>query len=81
MKQVRTDFVAKRGGVMTDEVGTVTGDLTLLTEVDDDGTVRVFVQYVGAEEWYRVTDSPTALPEGETVQALHDELIRKMSGA
>ena len=78
--EVRGDFVAKRGGVMTDEVGTVTGDLTLLTELGDDRALRVLVQYVGAEEWYRVTDSPTSLPEGTTLEALHAELIRSMSG-
>ena len=34
-----TDVKAGPGGVMTDEVGVVTGDLTVRTEVDDDGTV------------------------------------------
>jgi hypothetical protein len=77
---IRGDFVAKPGGVMTDEVGTVTGDLTLLTELAEDGTVRVLVQYVGAEEWYRVTDAPTSLPAGATLEALHAELIRSLSG-
>ncbi len=80
MSKVRGDFVAKPGGVMTDEVGTVTGDLTLLTELTEDGAVRVLVQYVGAEEWYRVTDSPTSLPEGATLEQLHADLIRSMSG-
>src|SRR5689334_23551737 len=37
-----TDIVAGQGGVMTDEVGVVTGDLTLRTEIDGyDVTVRV----------------------------------------
>jgi hypothetical protein len=67
--------VAKPGGVMTDEVGAVTGDLTLSTELDEDGTVRVLVQYLGADEWYRVTDSPTSLPPGATLDALHAEIL------
>lgn len=73
-----TNFVARPGGVMTDEVGAVTGDLTLRTELAEDGTVRVQVQYLGADEWYRVTDSPTTLPTGDTVETLHDRLLAEL---
>lgn len=38
---------------MTDEVGVVTGELTLKTEVDGTDAV-VLVQYREAEEWYTV---------------------------
>ncbi|MEV4413203.1 hypothetical protein [Catellatospora sp. NPDC049609] len=48
------DVMAPRGGVMTDEVGTVTGELTLEPKVEGD-TVRLRVRYKGAEEWYTVT--------------------------
>jgi hypothetical protein len=51
------DIVAPPGGVMTDEVGNVTGDLTLQPVASDDGTVCLRVQYKGADEWYRVTDA------------------------
>jgi hypothetical protein len=74
-----TTFVARPGGVMTDEVGTVTGDLTLRTELCDDGTLQVLVQYTGAEEWYRVTASPTSLPEGTTLDALHGRTLAELS--
>ena len=74
-----SDFSARKGGVMTDEVGTVTGDLTLSTELAEDGTVRVLVQYLGADEWYRVTDAPTAVPAGSTLEALHAELLTRLS--
>src|SRR5882757_277322 len=50
-----TDFTAKPGGVMTDEVGVITGELTLVTEVDDSGAVVQRVQYKDADEWYVVT--------------------------
>jgi hypothetical protein len=79
MPMPRTDFTARKGGVMTDEVGTVTGDLTLSTEVAEDGTVRVLVQYLGADEWYRVTDAPTAVPAGSTLAALQAELLARLS--
>jgi hypothetical protein len=73
-----SEFVAKPGGVMTDEVGAVTGDLTLRTELAEDGAVRVLVQYVGADEWYRVTDSPTSLPAGTTLETLHTQLLAEL---
>jgi hypothetical protein len=76
-----SNFVAKPGGVMTDEVGTVTGELTLVTECDEKGAVRVLVQYLGADEWYRVTDSPTSLPDGTTLDALHERLLEELSAS
>jgi hypothetical protein len=75
-----TDFVARPGGVMTDEVGAVTGDLTLRTELADDGAVRVLVQYVGADEWYRVTGAPESLPPQTSLDALHEELLEELGG-
>ncbi len=74
----RDNFTARVGGVMTDEVGTVTGDLTLWTDLDEDGAVRVLVQYLGADEWYRVTDAPTTVPPGSTLEALHAELLARL---
>ena len=44
---------------MTDEVGAVTGELTLRTEVDDDGTCAAGA-VPGADEWYVVTGSAHA---------------------
>jgi hypothetical protein len=72
------EIVAKPGGVMTDEVGAVTGDLTLRTELDAEGRVRVLVQYTGADEWYQVTDAPTVLPPGTTLDDLHASLVRQL---
>lgn len=57
------DVMAPRGGVMTDEVGTVTGELTLEPKVEGDGTVRLRVQYKGAEEWYTVTGAQIKVPD------------------
>jgi hypothetical protein len=75
---MESNFVARRGGVMTDEVGTVTGDLTLRTEIAMDGTLRVLVQYLGAAEWYRLTDAPAALPPETTLEALHASLLEQL---
>jgi hypothetical protein len=75
MNAMMTDFTAKPGAVMTDEVGTVTGELTLRTELGADGAVRTCVQYVGADEWYHVTDAPSSLPPGISLGALHAQVL------
>ncbi|GAA2352600.1 hypothetical protein Cme02nite_26490 [Catellatospora methionotrophica] len=69
MSELITNIVAGPGGVMTDEVGVVTGELTLATEPAGDGTVRLRVQYLGAEEWYTVTGA--TVPVTDPAQALH----------
>ncbi|BCY15371.1 hypothetical protein [Actinoplanes sp. L3-i22] len=66
-----TDIVPGPGGVMTDEVGVVTGDLTLRTElVGTDLTLRV--QYKDAEEWYVVTGGKAKLADPADLDAVHN---------
>ena len=65
-----TDITAGPGGVMTDEVGVVTGELTLHTEFDA-GQVTVRVQYKDADEWYTVTGGRTPLPDPAALDAIH----------
>lgn len=65
-----TDITAGPGGVMTDEVGVITGELTLRTEYAD-GTVTVRVQYKDADEWYTVTGAKTPLKDEADVDAVH----------
>lgn len=65
-----TDIVAGPGGVMTDEVGVVTGELTLRTEYDK-GEVVLRVQYKDADEWYDVTGGRAALPDPASLDAVH----------
>ena len=70
--QERTaDITAGPGGVMTDEVGVITGDLTLRTEVDGDGNVVLRVQYKDADEWYVVTGGKAHLADPKDVDAVH----------
>ncbi|WP_442814792.1 hypothetical protein [Streptomyces sp. NBC_01298] len=78
-----TDHVkAGPGGAMTDEVGVITGDVTLTTEAGPDGTALVRIQYTGAEEWYTLTGSPTPLPPGG-LAAFHERVVEavKAGGA
>jgi hypothetical protein len=60
------------GGVMTDEVGVVTGELTLRTEVDDQRRVVLRVQYKDADEWYTVTGGRATLADARDLGAVHE---------
>ncbi|MFI1253022.1 hypothetical protein ACH4U6_04325 [Streptomyces netropsis] len=68
------EVTAGPGGAMTDEVGVVTGDLTVVTTrlPDDRATVRV--QYTGAEEWYTLTGGPVAVPP-DSLETLHTAVL------
>lgn len=66
-----TDIVPGPGGVMTDEVGVVTGDLTLRTELSEAGEAVLSVQYKDAEEWYAVTGGRVQLTDPADVDAVH----------
>lgn len=71
-QQSRTsDFTAGPGGVMTDEVGVVTGDLTLRTELAGNNTVVLRVQYKDADEWYTVTGGGATLADPKDLDAVH----------
>ncbi|MFP3987152.1 hypothetical protein U9R90_06540 [Streptomyces sp. E11-3] len=68
---------------MTDEVGVITGDVTVATATLPDGRAVVAVQYTGAAEWYTLTGGPVPVPAGGLDELHHDvlELIRKGGGA
>jgi hypothetical protein len=63
-------IVAGPGGVMTDEVGVVTGDLELRTALAD-GQVALRVRYKDTEDWYAVTGARTALADAAGLDAVH----------
>ena len=68
-------FTTGQGGVFTDEVGVITGDVTLRTEVSDDGNLVVRVQYTGAEEWYTVTGGRCTLHDTADGQPVHELVL------
>lgn len=65
------DITAGPGGVMTDEVGVVTGELTLRTDLDPAGQVTLRVQYREADEWYDVTGARVSLADPGDLAAVH----------
>jgi hypothetical protein len=73
-----TDVTAGPGGVMTDEVGVVTGDLTVRTEAAEDGSVRALVAYQGALDWYMVTDGPTTLG-ADDLDTVHAQVVTRVT--
>jgi hypothetical protein len=66
-----TDISAGPGGVMTVEVGVVTGALTLRTELSGGGDVVVRVQYKDADEWYGVQGATAHLADPADLDAVH----------
>lgn len=62
--ELRSTFNSTAGGVMTEEVGAITGELELSTRPAK-GVLAVLVRYAGAEEWYTVEGSPISLREAD----------------
>ncbi|MFE7531592.1 hypothetical protein ACFU7Y_38675 [Kitasatospora sp. NPDC057542] len=60
---------------MTEEVGCVTGELTVVTTAFPNGQVWVAVQYRGADEWYTLTGTPAPLPDGQSLTRYHQRVI------
>jgi hypothetical protein len=65
------DITAGPGGVMTEEVGVITGALTLRTELSDGGEATLRVQYKGADEWYTVQGGKAHLATAGDLDAVH----------
>ncbi|MGH3759547.1 hypothetical protein [Actinophytocola sp.] len=70
-----TPLVAGQGGVLTEEVGVVTGDLELRTTVDSAGVVTAKVRYAGADEWYRLRGGVCKLVDTRDHAAVHSLLV------
>ena len=60
-------------GIMTEEVGAVTGDLEVTTRLQQ-SVIEVAVRYAGADEWYTVKGSPieSSIISGSPSGELHE---------
>ncbi|GAA1339121.1 hypothetical protein GCM10009635_50010 [Actinocatenispora thailandica] len=65
------DFSTGQGGVFTDEVGVITGPVTLRTTVDGERRLVVEVQYQGADEWYTVKGGSCTLHDAADAEPVH----------
>jgi hypothetical protein len=70
-----TDIVPGPGGVMTVEVGVVTGPLTLKTELAESGDVTLRVQYKDADEWYAVQGGTAHVSVPDDLDAVHNVAV------
>jgi hypothetical protein len=86
MDELRSEFVSTTGGVMTVEVGAITGELELLTRPTAGGeAIEASVRYAGAGELYTVAGSPVGAPTtrgatdaGEHLQT-HDAILANLT--
>jgi hypothetical protein len=69
-----SDLTAGPGGVMTDEVGVITGELTLRSELAGD-QLALRVQYKDADEWYAVTGGKATLKDPADLDAVHAVVV------
>ncbi|TYB63306.1 hypothetical protein FXF51_24285 [Nonomuraea sp. PA05] len=69
-----SSVVAGPGGVMTEEVGVITGEVTVRTVVAGE-RVTVRVQYLDADEWYEVEGSPLGRAADRGAH-LHQEIVQ-----
>lgn len=74
---------AGTGGVSTDELGIIRGDLTIHTTWAK-GRAYVAVQHTGASEWFTMTGSPRPCAQQAQARELHQaavEAVRAGNGA
>ncbi|GAA5197127.1 hypothetical protein GCM10023322_67700 [Rugosimonospora acidiphila] len=55
----------------TEEVGVVTGQLTLRTELSDDLSLTLRVQYKDADEWYVIRGGRVRLGDADDLEPVH----------
>ena len=74
-----SNIASTKGGVMTEEVGAVTGELEVRT-LPEAGLLDIHVRYAGAEEWYTVTGSPVPLSgEEKDPGELHERVVERLT--
>lgn len=81
--ETRSTIASTVGGVMTEEVGAVTGDLEVATRPRAEG-IEVAVRYAGADEWYTVDGGPIKLDNvsglsPSELRELHERVVRHLT--
>lgn len=75
METKSTTFNASHG-VMTEEVGVISGELELVTTCDEDGILSLKITYVGAEEWYTLPGEEYRLFDARDHEVVHGMLVK-----
>ena len=76
VSELKSSFTSTTGGVLTVEVGAITGDLELLTHPTDSG-IETEVRYAGARDLYTVTGSP--VPTTDTHHKAHEAILKQLT--
>ena len=73
-------FTSTTGGVMTIEVGAMTGDLELLTHpTTDNSGIEALIRYAGAGDLYTVAGSPVRKAGAETHRDAHQRTLKRLT--
>ena len=75
--RLRTRIRSTVGGVMTKEVGAITGDLDIETTCAG-GRIHVRVAYADAGEWYAPRGSPLRCGTND-LRRLHQQIIQRLT--
>lgn len=75
MSELTSSFNTAPDGVMTNEVGVISGPLTLRTTCDDAGALTLSIAYEGAEEWYTVAGKDYRLVDSADHEVVHQLLV------
>ena len=82
--ETRSTVPSTVAGIMTEEVGAVTGDLELATRPLAAEDIEVIVRYAGTQEWYTVEGSPIQLGKASSLpksklRELHETFVRHLT--
>ncbi|MFC0190008.1 hypothetical protein ACFFJY_17065 [Fictibacillus aquaticus] len=70
MEEKSSIFTATHG-VMTKEVGVISGELELRTTCDDEGNLNLSITYKGAAEWYTLPGDNYRLHDTRDHELVH----------
>ena len=81
--EMRLTVASTTGGIMTQEVGAITGDLEIATHLLAE-SIEVMVRYAEAEEWYAVEGSPIELESASSLSPskldeLHESVVSHLT--
>ena len=83
LNEMRSTVMSTTGGIMTEEVGAVTGDLEVATRPRAE-SIKVAVRYAGADEWYTVEGGPIQLDNADSLSLselheLHKRVMKHLT--
>lgn len=75
MEKKSSIFTASHG-VMTAEVGVISGELELVTTCEENGALSLAITYVGAAEWYTLPGEDYRLHDSRDHEVIHRMLVK-----